>query len=242
MGKYEIEDKVFTVQEGDIVVINNIERHRVTYSPETPLYETVFHFAPSLIWSKENSYFDHSYLKLFLYQGVRFFNKPELDPSTREIVAALIHDMVEEYARQQQYFELMIKSKLLTLITHLIRCCGIDSEDGDAYLHRKKNIERIEILTYINANFAENITLTSLAQHFFISPSYFSDFFKKNIGINFVEYLNRTRITEAARLLNENRLNSTQTAFAVGFNNMASYYTAFKKLTGKNPGQYRKTK
>ena len=241
-GLYEIEDKLFEVDHGKILIINNIERHRVTYDPKQPLYETILHFAPSLIWSKENSYFDHTYLELFLYNGARFNNRPELQPEIKPVIAAIIDEIVEEYLAKRPYFELMIKSKLLTLITHLIRSCGISSSSRDEYLYRKKNIERLEdILKFINSNFPEETALSSTAQKFCMSPAYFSDFFKKNIGINFTDYLTPTRITEAVRLLNENRLNTTEIAFTVGFKNLPSFYTSFKRITGKNPGQYRKS-
>jgi len=241
-GLYEIEDKLFEVDRGEIVIINNIERHRVTYDPKQPLYETVLHFAPSLIWSKENSYFDHTYLELFLYNGAWFNNRPELKPDIKPVIAAVIAEIVEEYVAKRQYYELMIKSKLLTLITHLIRSCGIGTPSQDEYLYRKKNIERLEeILRFINSSFSEDIGLGSVAQRFFMSPAYFSDFFKKNIGINFSDYLTRTRISEAIRLLNENRLNSTEIAFSVGFKNLPSFYAAFKRITRKNPGQYRRS-
>ena len=68
-GVYEIEDKVLPVKTGDIVIINNVERHRVTYDAADPLFEIVIHFAPLLIWSKDKSSFDHRYLTLFLYEG-----------------------------------------------------------------------------------------------------------------------------------------------------------------------------
>lgn len=239
-GLYEIEDKVFQVEKDEILIINNIERHRVTYESQQPLYETVLHFAPSLIWSREDSYFDHTYLELFLYNGVRFNNRPVLQPEIKPKITAIIDEIVEEYVAKRQYYELMIKSKLLTLITHLLRSCGISTPKRGEYLYRKKNIERLEkILKFINTSFYEDIGLSSIAQRFFMSPAYFSDFFKKNIGINFSNYLTRTRINESMRLLNQNRLNTTEIAFAVGFKSLSSFYVAFKRITGKNPGEYK---
>ena len=239
-GLYEIEEKSFEVKKGNIVIINNIERHRVTYDQENLLYETVIHFAPSLIWSRENSYFDHSYLNLFLYDGARFNNRLELHSDIERLVGKLITEIIDEYIEKKPYYELMIKSKLLTLITHLIRTCGIRTDSEHEYLFRKKNIERIEeILIYINEHFDEEISLVPIAKEFNMCPSYFSDFFKKNMGINFLEYLTRIRINEAIRLLRENLLNSTEIAFHVGFTSLPSFYTAFKRITGKNPGQYR---
>ena len=64
-----------------------------------------------------------------------------------------------------------------------------------------------------------------------MSSSYFSDFFKKNLGISFLQYLTQVRIGEAVRLIKENRQNISEIAFTVGFNNIGSFYNAFKKIT-----------
>lgn len=241
-GTYEIEDKTLSVEKGDIVIINNIERHRVTYKPEDLLYETVFHFEPGLIWSKENSPFDYNYLKLFFYKG-NFNNKPELNSEIKKVITSLISEIVTEYQKKEPYYELMIKSKLLTVITYLIRQCNLKTVSDYDVIVKRNTIDRLQrILEYINENFDQNITMDSCAKKFFMNPSYFSDYFKKNIGINFLEYLAKVRVAEAIRLLNENKANSTEVAFICGFNNTVSFYNAFKKITGVNPSDFKKSK
>lgn len=242
-GIYEVEDKAFSAQKGDIVIINDIERHRVTYKAEEPLYETVIHFEPRLIWSRENSPFDYTYLRLFLYNGTNFSNKPQLSEKTKGTITSLISEIVEEYTHRKPYFELMIKSRLLTLITILIRQCDVKADDAYGFIAKRNNIDRLDkILRYINENFNKDISLEIVAKRFFMNSSYFSDFFKRNIGINFSEYLARLRISEAIRLLDETGDNSIQIAYACGFNNTSSFYNAFKKITGMNPGEYKRSR
>ncbi|TFG63181.1 MAG: AraC family transcriptional regulator [Spirochaetales bacterium] len=239
-GVYHIEGKRFSVTAGDIVVINNIERHRVTYEDTDPLFETVLHFSPTFIWSKENSYFDYNYLKLFLYEGARFNNRPLLEPDVSREMGRIIGEIKSEYLQKPPHYELMVKSKLLTIITHLLRHTDMRTEDRGDYLIRKKNIERIEnILKYINENFKEDLSLAAIADQFAMNPAYFSDFFRKNVGVTFLHYLTRTRINEAIHLLNENRLNSTEVAYAAGFSSTGSFYKAFRRVTGGNPGEYK---
>ena len=242
-GVYEIEGKTFPVRKGDIIIINNIERHRVTYCPEDPLYETVIHFDPALIWSKENSPFDYNYLRLFLYNGVSFNNKPELEEDDRNAVAMLISEIAYEFVQKKPYYELMIKSKLLTTITILIRGCNVRHTDESDFIARRNNIDRLEkVLKYINENFHRDISLESTAKEFFMNTSYFSDYFKKNVGVNFSEYLTKARINEAIRLINMKGSTSTEIAFACGFNNTSSFFNAFKRVTGMNPGEYKKSR
>lgn len=240
-GVYEIEDKVFDVEKGDIIIINNIERHRVKYDPSDPLFETVMHFDAKFILQEVEYLPNSSYSKLFLYKGTNFKNKYDLDQVTKKEITTLISEIVNEYLMKKPYFELMIKSRLLTVITYLLRLCDITVvTDYDLILKRNK-IGRLEqILEYINKSFNKDISMDSVAHKFFMNASYFSDYFRKNVGVTFSEYLMKQRIKEAVRLLMEEEVNSTEVAFSCGFNNTTSFYNAFKRVTGMNPGDYRK--
>lgn len=224
-GIYEIEDKVFPVVKGDVVIINNIEKHRVTYPPSQPLYETVIHFQPGLIWTDEDLSRDYQYLKLFRYNQALFNNRPGLGVETREEIRVLFSAIAREYAQKKPFYELMIKSRLLTVITLLLRDCGINPiNDGDAVAKRNQ-IERLHlILQYIKENFKSELKLETAARRFYMNASYFSDFFKKNVGINFSDYLAKARVHEAIRLIGGPDSSMADIAYAVGFNNVTSFY------------------
>jgi two-component system response regulator YesN len=135
----------------------------------------------------------------------------------------------------------MIKSKLLTLVTHLIRACGLSEQpDPERVAARWRNIVRLEkILAFIRKNFAAELGLGTIARRFAMNPSYFSDYFRRNLGITFSEHLAQVRVQEALRLLAEDRLNVTEIAYACGFNTATSFYRVFRRVTGTSPGDYR---
>jgi AraC-like DNA-binding protein len=240
-GRYEIEEKVFPVRAGDIVIINNIERHRVTYDPASPLHETVMHFAPDLLCARDASGLDARYLRLFLHDGAAFSNKPELRGRTRAEVTRLVSEIRGEYRDRRPWHELMIKARLLTLVTCLMRECRVPEAGDPAMLAvRKKNIARLErILAHVRKGFREEMRLDDIASRFSMNPSYFSDYFRRNLGITFREFLAQARVQEALLLLKEDRMTSTEIAFACGFNTTAGFYAAFKKVTGGRPGDFR---
>jgi AraC-like DNA-binding protein len=240
-GVYEIEDKVFHVSRGDVVIINNCERHRVTYHPQAPLYETVFHFAPQLLCPREAEGLDAGYLRLFLYDGATFTNAPALPPAVRKEVGRLVAAIREEYSARRPWSELMIKARLLTLVTHLLRASGLSEQpDPRGVAARRRNVARLErILAHIRRGFASELSLGGIAARFDMNPSYFSDYFHRNLGITFSEHLARVRIQEALRLLAEDRQSVTQIALACGFNTPASFYRAFRRVTGGSPRDVR---
>jgi AraC-like DNA-binding protein len=239
-GLYEIEDKVIPVKAGDVIIINNIEKHKVTFNNDDPLYETVIHF--DLEFIREFNLDEFGYIRLFIYNSPAFNNKPEVGERKADL-ADLIRQITREYAQQEPYYKMMIKSRLLTVITILLRASSFVLETNELQMEKRKNIERIErILTYIDNNFNEEISMENTAQKFFMNTSYFSDYFKKNLGINFSHYLTQKRVKEAIKRMKTGTYNNTEIAFECGFNNITSFYNSFKKITGMTPNDYRKAK
>ena len=65
-------------------------------------------------------------------------------------------------------------------------------------------------------------------------------FFKNNIGMSFVAYLNDYRLEMAANELLDNSENILEVAINAGFDNLSYFNRSFKKKYGVTPGNYRK--
>lgn len=96
----------------------------------------------------------------------------------------------------------------------------------------------IRMKEYINCNFMHNITLKELSQSFSYSEDYISRVFKKEAGISYREYLSLKRIDVAKELLTTTD-SLQQISVACGFENVKSFMTKFKRVTGVTPTQYR---
>jgi two-component system, response regulator YesN len=94
-------------------------------------------------------------------------------------------------------------------------------------------------LEYMAAHYTENLTLQSVADVVHLSKSYFSLYFKKQTGRNFVDYLIELRIREAKRLLGQNENRIYDVARSSGFNDVKYFSKVFKKITGLTPIEYR---
>jgi YesN/AraC family two-component response regulator len=97
-----------------------------------------------------------------------------------------------------------------------------------------------KILNYIEENYLnEEISLTSIAEIFDMTPSYLSRFFREKTGTNFIDYLSEKRMSEACRLLTESTLKIKEIMEHVGYIDIASFSRKFKQVTGMSPGKYR---
>lgn len=92
---------------------------------------------------------------------------------------------------------------------------------------------------YIKTHLGEQIDLNSVAEHVFLSSSYFSKVFKDTEGINFIEYVIKERIERAKAYINEGDKISTVAA-KVGYLNYNYFTKLFKNITGMTPGEYKK--
>lgn len=98
-----------------------------------------------------------------------------------------------------------------------------------------------EVKAYIDANYAEELSLVSLANRFYISPAHLSRSFKKKTSQNLIAYVTEKRITEAKRLLCIRRHAVTEVAFLVGFDDYSYFSQVFKRYAGVSPTEYKKT-
>ena len=103
-----------------------------------------------------------------------------------------------------------------------------------------KHMETIYKATdYVKRNYAKKITLDEVANHVFLSPSYFSKIFKQELNISFNNYLNQIRIENSKRLLLSDEIDMLKISEMVGFEDQSYFSKVFKKITGVTPGKYR---
>ena len=105
---------------------------------------------------------------------------------------------------------------------------------------RARDLERTKIiLSYIDENYKEAISITDIASYCGFSESHFMRFFKNTMGVSFVTYLNDFRLNIAARLLSTSDENILSIAENCGFFNLSYFNRSFKKKFGVTPGEYR---
>lgn len=93
---------------------------------------------------------------------------------------------------------------------------------------------------YIAEHYMEEISLSSAAQVVNLSAVYLSRLFKKEEGINFLDYVNQYRIGVAKKLLCDVQYNVLEAADLSGFKNTRYFSKIFKKAVGITPSEYRK--
>lgn len=96
-----------------------------------------------------------------------------------------------------------------------------------------------ETLLYLKTHYSEEIELKTLSSAVHITPTYLSVAFKKQVGMNYLEYLNRYRVSRAGEALAMTKKKIYQVARENGFKDEKYFSNVFKKFTGLSPSEYR---
>lgn len=161
-------------------------------------------------------------------------------------VSLMIHSnitgtMRNRFQRHSNTMDIILSSNSINEVEK----CILDEIGRAACIERPKskpeNKNVIEkACKYIDENFRRDINLKEVSQYVFLNATYFSELFKKESGINFIDYLIKTRIDEAKRILvNEPDVLINEVGRMVGYNEPGSFIRAFKKLAGCTPVCYR---
>ncbi|MGN0430342.1 MAG: helix-turn-helix domain-containing protein [Acetatifactor sp.] len=111
----------------------------------------------------------------------------------------------------------------------------IVAENAHALMEELQRVQE-----YMQAHYAETISLAELAKQAGLSESYLCHQFKKRTGYTPFEYLNRIRMVKSCELLSRTNKKITDIASLCGFNNISYFNRMFTKTVGVTPSAYRK--
>ena len=98
-----------------------------------------------------------------------------------------------------------------------------------------------QIQSYIDVNYAGELSSKSIAEHFGRKLNTIEIKFKKAFGLSIQSYILLKRIEGAMRMLESNRnIAVSELAAKAGFYNPTYFSRYFKKITGLSPSEYRK--
>lgn len=161
-----------------------------------------------------------------------------LDFSDR--VGDLLIDVYHELEEKREYYQVLVRSKLLELHGLIMRNVPkrlIKASPSKSY----SMVNKIQnALDYINSNYMENVTLSETAVQAELHISQFSKLFKHMCGMSFVTYLNNVRVSKAEEMILHTMEPITDIALECGFNSIRNFNRTFKKLKGTTPSDLRK--
>ncbi|SHJ78941.1 response regulator [Hespellia stercorisuis] len=177
-------------------------------------------------------------------------NTPELDNNVRlkavefvlraEEQAYRHGGMVYKFRGRDGFLEEVLEcdsyeSLMTWFMTKMLRACSnVKSKQ------KEKNTSIVEkAKEYITEHYASELSLDEISREVNISPYYFSKLFKEETGGNYIEYVTKTRIEEAKKLLMNPENSIKSICVEVGYSDPNYFSRLFKKSVGKTPSEFR---
>lgn len=233
-GKLElfINNKSMELQSGDIAFINYKELHRAI--PTECKYECIV-FDLNLIRDINKDIY-LSYIEPLVIGTFEIKNL--LDNRNTEI-KDIINDLFEALKAKKPFFKLRVLSNIYSMIEYFYTKELVIENITSKKLIKQSSIVT-ELMSWIDKNYAESITLPLLASRAGLSQSYLCKIFRDYTGKSPIEYVNAVRIENICLEINEGKKDITAIATNNGYNDISYFCKVFKKYVGVSAKKYAK--
>lgn len=134
-------------------------------------------------------------------------------------------------------------SNLNAYTSKLLECiilCFKDKFISDTSYQTSTSSSLQNAIIYIHSKFADDPKMWQVAKHLHLNENYFSQMFKKNVGMSYKEYLRKIKLEHAKKLLVYTNAPVTKIAYDSGYNSQSHFNRDFKSTYGISPIQMRK--
>ena len=138
------------------------------------------------------------------------------------------------------------------LMAGFLQCRGLGEQEAmlaSVYEELAKHLQRIRaprsntaikrVQEIIAAQYMEQLSVASLAEAVYLTPTYLCVLFKQVTGKTINEYITQERMNKAKEFLSQTNIRLYDVCYRVGYFSPSYFSRIFKKYTGQTPGEYR---
>lgn len=225
-SEYVVEEKVYSLSPGDIIIIKKHEMHRIYHLSSKKYHRLVLMLSPEFFLQNDCEEFE----KIFLSGEHESGNKI----NAARVKSSGLYDAIMRFKKYSNNFTdpyNTISKSILIEILYLLN--QVSSFENAETVNEKIK----ELMYYINNNFTDKITLDTLCDKFFISKYYLCHIFKEATGLTVQQYIREKRLVLAIALKNDG-MPLTEAALQSGFENYSSFFRAFTRRYKSNPSNF----
>ena len=245
--KYFIGDSIYLVNAGSLVLIDADSVHKTASMGDIPHSRIVVNFSLDFLesFSPEIKAMDLTsiFKTKFTILPLSFKYKLAIEnifTRLMDLQDGQTHKNTSSTSEKNHSSHTVLSKLLLAELLIYIKEYIEVLEQKEYESHQIVNNKVDKIIKYICKHYTEDLTLTSIAEQFYISPFYLSKIFKRSTNLSIVEYINSLRIRQAKELLETTSTKIAEIAEIVGFSSSSHFSRTFKLVTGLSPQQYKK--
>lgn len=230
-----INGKDFTLQEGDILLMDSGSRHSISaLEKEDILINILFQNSNvSLEWLTQLQGQNSLIYQLLLANSTTHHHSNYLILSTKnnKHVQHIIQQMMTEYFMPHDFSQQIISQYLPILFYELAR--NLRQIDHSQKIEHEET-PYLQVLRLIDKHY-QDLTLASLAQELNFNKNYLSNLIKEKSGKTFTELITQQKLMKAKLLLQSTRMPIYEIAQSVGFSNKTYFYDKYRAYFGHSP-------
>lgn len=234
--RYFIEDAAYIVNAGSVVLIGENQIHKTGPVGDGPTSRIVLNFDGAYLRDVQEVFPELDFVSFMNEESNHLLSN--ITVKQQNYIYSVLKDLLQMQEDDSAQGEAVRKMMLATLLLRMKEMCDCQKEQGGDN-GRVSNRIVDQIQAYISEHYAEKLTLTGIANQFYISPYYLSRLFKKSINLSLIEYINGVRIKAAQNLIEKTNDSISDVAEKTGFMTTAHFRRVFKEATGVSPQQYR---
>jgi xylan 1,4-beta-xylosidase len=226
---YEVKSKKHRLTERDLFLVNSFDMHSVTSEKGENIL---------LVLQLDPLYFNQYCpgFSDFYFEANSALS--DTNGSLHKKISSNLAKIMLSLIKLNTGYRLEAVNSASEIALSLVQNCGTERrQHNDSELYKQRRIS--ELLKYIEENYSSEIGLETLSKEMLISTRYISKFFKDNLGIGFVDYINKLRISKSLTHLLGSKKSILDIAIEHGFNDHKAYNRVFKKEFGMTPTEYR---
>lgn len=155
-------------------------------------------------------------------------------------IRSLLFSMGELYQRKEPAYTLKFTSLLYELLYLLVKDCQAQISSTKKAKNQMNHKRLTLIMDYVKEHYTEPISIKEASLLVSLNPEYFCRYFKKNMGITFLDYVNEVRMSHVYRDIMTTDLSITHILTLHGFTNYKLFLHMFREKYGCTPMQKRK--
>ena len=232
--EYSVEGKSYHLNKGDLLLINPLELHQPRIAPDQNPYERIVLWINKTYLSRLCTN-NTSLSQCFDNTNPQHTNLLRLSKAQQNYISSKLTELIEETGSTDYGSDLAAEAILTRFLVELNRLTLSIEKKADSDKTQSPLVS--EVLSYINHHYCEKISLSTIADEFFVSKYYLSHAFNSVVGTSVNRYITLKRLINAKQMLSSG-IKPTTAAIHCGFNDYAGFYRAFTAEYGITPKEY----
>ena len=228
---YHVENNQYTLRPGRLILVRPGESHWPEFEGEPRDIERIVLWLNPQFISSLSIFLPHTLGTIGSNLQDEHLIIPE--EKTYQVILGLLYSLLYEKNRSDADSAYLCHLILSQLLIHISRVLNQRAKPQDKPTSRYEEIMKVH--EYINAHYREPISVSGLAQSFFMDKNTMTRQFKRIVGMTPGDYIRRKRLETAYTLIRQGY--SVQNAgMACGFADYSAFYRAFRQNYGITPG------